>query len=1149
MMMKKRFLSGILALCMVLSLFAGGGTMPAFAEEIGPQALEAQIEVSQAEALPGEIVTLDVSISNNPGIMALILGLDYDTSRLLFQGYEEAGLTDWTVAEKAVWMGNSDNDYNGVILKLKFKVLDNAAVGLANVTVSCEEGDASTSLEQVVSMSVTSGGVTVKSVTHTHIPGEAVIENEVPSTCTEEGSYDEVIYCTECNAEISRTKVTVSKADHQYVNGVCKVCGAEEPGHHGDDRTAKLTVSSETAKPGETVTVEVSTENNPGIMALILGLNYDETVLTLEGYEDAGFTDWTVAEKAVWMGNSDNDYNGVILKLKFKVLDTAPEGFTEISLVCEEGDASTSQEEVVNFDVTAGGITVSNSGDEPGPGPGPGPEPEELPLPENIALDREYLLLTPGQKEFLKVTGIDEAWLETVVWSSDDESVATVSDGMVTAGEKGTAFVSASIETEGKIYSARCRIDVTDEISTEVTIDGVTLPVKKATVELFRTDYTRIPFVLNLEQNYDLQSNEEPSESGANNGAAVEEAFFTDSSTAQVFDLAVVDDRTLEIRPKDSFVHGDAAVLKTVKGSYKSAIKFIIDGQEYFTDQKNPISIAVKKTAAKISVKAVKFNSVLENDMQPLVFNGAAAADVQLNPDPPKGKVQPSWVELVQTDQGWELIQTKAADNNRTLYLLVTAEKYATPKAVTVSISAAETAPKLFFKPSAATVKVGTADTANIAVAVTPADVYEQYLGEIQILRVEEGSTRYLSENEWSKILNLSYGYQQTGISGEGYFLTVSQGSSPDMTTDHTYKVWLSLFGKEFPISVKTLAEKTAVTLGYKGSGSIDTGVAGSSYTVVLTPKNYNQPTDHDRFYVTRITGYDAKTKTEDPVTESFRYESVGNEISFEEAETGILTKDYSAYYAYIRLKTGAEPNESDPEVRAKLSVKFTEKEKVQRSVTLKARGLIDVIRPETAVTLTPTFRNCFTHVPEKKDLVFYKGAARVEVGNGEDNPYFNVDMAGNDYVITAKDDSGINYKTDKFAVGMRFIEDGTVVETKSPMNLTVKMGSAKFSQSTKEVTLLQNDRHSSGIIKIIVTDPTLSDIAAVGLDVKSADLFELRGIGSGTGTYAIHFKDEQVTTRKAQTVKIGVFLKGNETLQDAKPIANANISVKVNIG
>ena len=47
-----------------------------------------------------------------------------------------------------------------------------------------------------------------------HNPKAAVRENTVAATCSKEGSYDEVVYCSVCNAEISRTHKTVAKLAH-----------------------------------------------------------------------------------------------------------------------------------------------------------------------------------------------------------------------------------------------------------------------------------------------------------------------------------------------------------------------------------------------------------------------------------------------------------------------------------------------------------------------------------------------------------------------------------------------------------------------------------------------------------------------------------------------------------------------------------------------------------------------------------------------------------------------------------------------------------------------------------------------------------------------------------------------------------------------
>ena len=49
-----------------------------------------------------------------------------------------------------------------------------------------------------------------------HTPGAAVRENIVAATCTTAGSYDEVVYCTACRNEVSRTQKTIDKLAHDY---------------------------------------------------------------------------------------------------------------------------------------------------------------------------------------------------------------------------------------------------------------------------------------------------------------------------------------------------------------------------------------------------------------------------------------------------------------------------------------------------------------------------------------------------------------------------------------------------------------------------------------------------------------------------------------------------------------------------------------------------------------------------------------------------------------------------------------------------------------------------------------------------------------------------------------------------------------------
>ena len=53
-----------------------------------------------------------------------------------------------------------------------------------------------------------------------HTPAEAVKENEVDATCTEQGSYDSVIYCSVCEEELSRETVTTELIAHTLAAAV-----------------------------------------------------------------------------------------------------------------------------------------------------------------------------------------------------------------------------------------------------------------------------------------------------------------------------------------------------------------------------------------------------------------------------------------------------------------------------------------------------------------------------------------------------------------------------------------------------------------------------------------------------------------------------------------------------------------------------------------------------------------------------------------------------------------------------------------------------------------------------------------------------------------------------------------------------------------
>ena len=124
--------------------------------------------------------------------------------------------------------------------------------------------------------------------------------------------------------------------------------------------TFRVSDAGEAARGAE-VSITVSMENNPGIMGFSLSVSYDETRLSLTSLTCA---DELTGNKQVngarvtWVGNSDVSYNGVFLTANFTVLDDAPLGDAAVSISYQPGDIGNFNEEEINFDVVAGGVTV-----------------------------------------------------------------------------------------------------------------------------------------------------------------------------------------------------------------------------------------------------------------------------------------------------------------------------------------------------------------------------------------------------------------------------------------------------------------------------------------------------------------------------------------------------------------------------------------------------------------------------------------------------------------------------------------------------------------------------------------------------------------------------------------------------------------------
>ena len=93
-------------------------------------------------------------------------------------------------------------------------------VKIENATeATCEEGG---SYDEVVYCTVCNkelSRTTVKTEAKGHVKGKVKIENATEATCEEGGSYDEVVYCTVCNKEISRKTIKTEAKGHKWDSG------------------------------------------------------------------------------------------------------------------------------------------------------------------------------------------------------------------------------------------------------------------------------------------------------------------------------------------------------------------------------------------------------------------------------------------------------------------------------------------------------------------------------------------------------------------------------------------------------------------------------------------------------------------------------------------------------------------------------------------------------------------------------------------------------------------------------------------------------------------------------------------------------------------------------------------------------------------
>ena len=565
----------------------------------------------------------------------------------------------------------------------------------------------------------------------------------------------------------------------------------------------------------------------------------------------------------------------------------------------------------------------------------------------NISLDREYAAMQVGESAVLSAEVTPAEWAEYLTWSAENptgrEIISVSGSGSVTALDIGTAYAVATVSYKDYTFTARCRVDVTEKsVEEEIEISGIELGTTAVTSELYSRNYAEAEILLLLPQNMSVMS-ADAAEKPEDNGIAIKSARFTDPAAAEMFDLAVVDDRRVAVVPKNSSIEN----AKAVKSSYTSAVAVTVGNTEFVTDAK--LRLTVKKTMPKLKADTVQFNSFYSGQSAPIVINGASVTAVR--PDTGKKLAVPAWLTL--SDDGKLSLTPDAPKKSASgsAYILVDTEEWAVPAAVTVSVKNTYKAPKL--KLSAASVTMSSVSSRGVEMKLMPTaknETLEQY--NVTGLTAYDGYTVENFDAETGAFtLKAPEGYKSGKTT-----LAVSFGD-----TDTTVSL---------PLTVKTAApairlKKTSVTLNpaHSDIAEIDMTLTPADYIGVLNVS------------VTNASGT-AVTELDTWLADGKLY---------------VHTVDATKYNTTYKVSVSVPGTTGRPAV---LTVR-TSKENMKPSVTVRAAGAIDLTYPDSAVTLTPTFKNFnggFTvtggRVTETK--------GRTAISEGDLDTYFTVTQTGN---------------------------------------------------------------------------------------------------------------------------------------------------------
>ena len=157
--------------------------------------------------------------------------------------------------------------------------------------------------------------------------------------------------------------------------------------------------------------------------------------------------------------------------------------------------------------------------------------------------------------------------------------------------------------------------------------------------------------------------------------------------------------------------------------------------------------------------------------------------------------------------------------------------------------------------------------------------------------------------------------------------------------------------------------------------------------------------------------------------------------------------------------------------------MKSSNPNKVKLSVSGKATGKIDVLRPGSSILVTPKIKNAYGL---RVDYDIYPEIIVVDKAGKASWPAYDLftvepNEDGTAFRVTLNYASAVDVKTCKYYMHLHVYDYQLWRDVKSKaIRLPIVMGKGKVTQSTKTLTMLKKDRNNSAAFTLGVEDPTL---------------------------------------------------------------------------